>query len=63
MCKWLTYWFCIEDVDSDLCGEEFFVEAEDRIAANKTACVYFEEPHNCGEVTWEEADALGYDTY
>lgn len=44
-------------------GEEFFVEAEDRTAANKTACIWFEEPHNCGEVSWEEADALGYDTY
>lgn len=44
-------------------GEEFFVEAESWTKANKIACIWFEEPHNCGVVTDEEADALGYDTY
>lgn len=44
-------------------GEEFFVEAEDRTKANKEACIWFEEPHNCGEVSEEEAEMLGYDTY
>lgn len=44
-------------------GEEFFVEAENRTKANKTACIWFEEPHNCGEVEEEEAEMLGYDTY
>jgi len=44
-------------------GEEFFVEAESWTKANKTACIWFEEPHNLGVVTDKEADALGYDTY
>ena len=44
-------------------GEQFFVEAEDRGVANKYACAWFEEPHNCGEVSEEEAESLGYDTY
>ncbi len=44
-------------------GEQFFVKAEDRTAANKIACTWFEEPHNCGEVSDEEAEMLGYDTY
>ena len=44
-------------------GEEFFVEAESWTKANKKACIWFEEPHNCGEVSEEEAEILGYDTY
>ena len=44
-------------------GEQFFIEAEDRTKANKVACIWFTEPHNCGEVEEEEAEMLGYDTY
>ena len=44
-------------------GEQFFVEAIDRTEANKIACTWFKEPHNCGEVEEEEAEMLGYDTY
>ena len=44
-------------------GEQFFVEAKNRTEANKTACTWFKEPHNCGEVEEEEAEMLGYDTY
>lgn len=44
-------------------GEEFFVEKETKIEAQKYACIFFEEPVCCGEVSWEEADCLGYDTY
>lgn len=44
-------------------GETFFVEAEDKTKANKIACIWFYEPVCGGEVSEEEADALGYDTY
>ena len=26
---WTTYWWAIEDENSDLCGEEFFTELRD----------------------------------
>ncbi len=44
-------------------GESFFVEAPDEIQAIETARHYFEEPVSQGEVSWDEAEALGYDTY
>ena len=28
MTNWTTYWWGIEDEDSELCGEEFFTELE-----------------------------------
>ena len=29
MTEWTTYWWIIDDADSELCGEEFFTELED----------------------------------
>ena len=44
-------------------GEQFFVEEVDKVKATKTALIYFDEPHCYGEVSDEEAECLGYDTY
>lgn len=44
-------------------GEDFFVEAFDLTQAITIAKEYFEKPACQGEVSWEEAEALGYDTY
>ena len=70
MGKWLTYWFCIEDVDSDLCGEEFFVEVDVPLEqAEKEAMRIAQEnfPNEkieCyGRVSEMEAEIMGLDTY
>lgn len=44
-------------------GEDFFVEAKNKGEATKRAKIYFAKPKFIDEVTWEEADILGYDTY
>lgn len=44
-------------------GEEFFVEAVDQDHAEAKANEYFENPTCFGEIDWDEAEALGYDTY
>lgn len=65
-----TWWFEVVDEDSDLCGEEFFVEVEgtldtakakaiaiakDVVPGTKIAC------H--GRISEEDAEMMGYDTY
>ncbi len=64
---WTTYWWGINDEDSELCGEEFFTELED---ADKSAHrayakqIFPNERLTCyGRVTEEEAEMMGLDTY
>ena len=64
---WTTYWWGINDEDSELCGEEFFTELED---ADKSAHrayakqIFPNERLTCyGKITEEEAEMMGLDTY
>lgn len=64
---WTTYWWGINDEDSELCGEEFFTELEDadksehRVYAKQ---IFPNERLTCyGRVTEEEAEMMGLDTY
>ena len=67
MTNWTTYWWGIEDEDSELCGEEFFTELEN--ADKATHLMYVkklfpnENPKCYGRVTEEEAEMMGLDTY
>lgn len=65
-----TWWFGIEDANSDMCGEEFFVEVHvpmDRAkkCAMKIAKENFpKEILKCyGRVGQAEAEMMGLDTY
>lgn len=64
---WKTYWFEVVGEDSEMCGEEFFVELEN--ADEKAATAYAHkifpcEELNClGKVTSFEAEMMGLDTY
>ena len=62
-----TYWFEIDDKDSDLCGEEFFVELKDaqKSDAYRYACEIFPDVHLrlIAEVSQFEAEMMGLDTY
>ena len=61
-----TYWFGIDDEDSNLCGEEFLVEVEGgRDAAFKYAHELFPgvHLHYYGWVSDFEAECMGLDTY
>lgn len=64
---WTTYWWSIEDVYSDLCGEEFFTEldTEDAIEHKKYAqSIFPNENLIChGIISEEEAEMMGLDTY
>lgn len=69
---WTTYWFEIIGEDSDLCGEEFFVEIQNAFDARVTeeeAIAYAQrlfpnEELDChGMVTEFEAEMMGLDTY
>lgn len=44
-------------------GEDFFVEAKNKSEATKRAKQCFAKPKYIDEVTWEEAEILGYDTF
>ena len=67
--KWIDYLFEVVGEDSDLCGEEFFVEVvmeEDyRSVAWEIAIENFpnEELRCLGAYPPELAEAMGYDTY
>lgn len=67
MTNWTTYWWGIEDEDSELCGEEFFTELENADKAMHRAYVKElfpnENPRCYGKVTEEEAEMMGLDTY
>ena len=64
---WTTYWWTIEDEDSDLCGEEFFTELENADARDHKRYVrelFPNERIKClGQVSEEEAEMMGLDTY
>ena len=51
--------------DSDLCGEQFFVECNTLASAREIAQENFpdEELSYCGKYFVEEAEILGLDTY
>lgn len=62
-----TYWWEIEDENSDLDGEEFFTELED---ADKFEHLQYAKqlfPNTnlicCGKVSLYEAERMGLDTY
>ena len=64
---WTTYWWGIEDEDSDLCGEEFFTELK-----NASYGEHFDYAHEVfpnenlvcyGRVSAAEAEMMGLDTY
>lgn len=58
------YWFEVVDEESELCGEEFFVEAESPVVAWDIATKYFYVELEChGIVSWSFAEMMGYDTY
>ena len=61
-----TFWFIIDDEDSDLCGEEFLVEVVGGIGeAFDYAREIFPGVHiHCyGYVSDYEAECMGLDTY
>ena len=60
-----TYWFEIVGEDSDICGEEFFVEKENRQSAIEYANELFpgEEIECWGTVNEFQAEMMGLDTY
>lgn len=64
---WTTYWFGIEDEDSELCGEEFFTELKDADKAQHIAyakTIFPNERLTCyGKVSAAEAEMMGLDTY
>ena len=64
---WTTWWFVVDDADSDLCGEEFLVELKD---AQKTDAFHYAReifPNVrlvcLGRVSELEAEMMGLDTY
>lgn len=65
---WTTYWWEVTDEESDLCGEEFFTELPDdatMVAHREYAYEIFPSValHCLGEVSQEEAELMGLDTY
>lgn len=64
---WYTYWWEINDENSDLCGEEFFTELQtkDRAAHEAYIKELFpdETPRCLGRVSAAEAEMMGLDTY
>lgn len=67
MNEWTTYWWTINDENSDLCGEEFFTALQnaDALDHKKYAQQIFpDEKLTClGLISEEEAEMMGYDTY
>lgn len=59
------FMFEVVGEDSDICGEQFFVECETKPEAWAIAHDNFpeEELHYCGRYTVEEAEWIGLDTY
>jgi ribulose kinase len=64
---WTTYWWGINDEDSDLWGEEFFTELKDADAIEHkkyAQAIFPNEKLTCyGMVSEEAADMMGLDTY
>ena len=64
---WTTYWWGIEDEESDFCGEEFFTELRNGTKGDHEQYVKEIFPNlnlKCyGRVTEDEAEMMGLDTY
>lgn len=64
---WTTYWWTIDNEDSELCGEEFFTELKDATYEQHInyVCELFpnENPRCLGKISAEEAEMMGLDTY
>ena len=64
---WTTYWWGIEDEDSEICGEEFFTELLDATYEQHLEYVREvfpnEDPVCYGKVSETEAEMMGLDTY
>lgn len=68
MDEYTIYWWTITGVDSDLYGEMFFTELDGEADAldhlGYAKAIFPNERLYCfGEVTSDEADCMGYDTY
>ena len=67
MTKWTTYWWGIEDEDSDLCGEEFFTELENGTIEQHAVyakSIFPDEILVCyGQISTVAAEMMGLDTY
>ena len=68
--KWTTWWFGIEDEDSELEGEEFFVEVDVTLDKAKQEAIKIAKENfpntklTCyGRVSQEDAEMMGLDTY
>ena len=63
--KTKTWWFEVTTEDSELCGEQFFVEAPTGKEAYELAQHYFENEELAfyGQVSQFEAEMWGLDTY
>ena len=65
--NWSTYWFVVDDEDSDIDGEEFFTELQNATRADhiKYAREVFPGVKlKCyGKVSAIEAEMIGLDTY
>lgn len=59
------FMFEVVGEDSDLCGEQFFVECNTLVSAREIASDNFpdEELRYCGKYSIEEAEWIGLDTY
>ena len=67
---WSTWWFGFEDENSDLCGEEFFVEVNVTLdkakaeAIKQAKKIFPNEKITCyGRVSKLDAEIMGLDTY
>lgn len=67
MGEWSTYWWRIEDENSDLCGEQFFTELKNANAIEHkkyAQSIFPNEKLTCyGLVSEELAESMGLDTY
>ena len=65
--EWATYWWAIEDEDSDLDGEEFFTELKNATPLQHRQYAHEIFPnvklHCFGCISQEEAEMMGLDTY
>lgn len=64
---WTTYWWEIIDENSELCGEQFFTELKSAEYIDHVIYVQklfpAEKVKSLGEVSEEEAEMMGLDTY
>ncbi len=64
---WTTFWWIIDDEDSEMCGEQFFTELKDAKKLQHWDYVkelFPDTEIRClGQVNEEQAEAMGLDTY